>query len=192
MDKIKLIVVASLLLLVSVQAQSAIYEYSYAGNTLFPDVDVSGTGWAEYLPGYNGIMRIDENALDAGTLVNSTITFKAFSCGGLSDPSCFDSPFGKLHGNSEVDGLLAFDIFYFPATAGAVFSFTTDYDRNIVSWDGSFLDGPPDGAVNTIWGDIFGFNGSPEFNWISYEADAGTWSSPSVVPIPAAIWLFGA
>jgi hypothetical protein len=185
--KIEAILGASILLLVSVQVNASIYEYSYTGNTLLPGFDATAFGYTEYWPAYEGVMRIDEEELDGGTLVNSTISFST----GLCWNDCINSPFGELAAGSEVNGLLAFDIFPVPATAGAFFSFTTDYNRNIVSWDGYFLDGPPDGAVSSVFGDFIEFRVNADI-YSGYYADAGTWSAPSPVPVPAAFWLFGA
>lgn len=175
---------AALLLLVAVQANASIYEYTYTGNTLFPGFNAAAFGYPAYLPAFSGVMKIDEKALDGDTLVDSTISFSVLPGNDIL------TPFGQLSSSSEIDGLLAFDVFSLPPTASSSISFTTDSDRNIVSWYMDFLDGPPDSLVSSVFGDFIEFTVNENL-YSGYYAAAGTWSAPTVIPVPGAVWLFG-
>jgi hypothetical protein len=150
-------------------ASAAIVSYMYTGHQLAvppEDIDVAiGMGYFIVQPGYGGVMEIDESALPGGTLRNAAVTFI------LNDP--FENR------PDQTEGLIAFTAFPFPGCCGAFFSFTTDAGRRITSWSGFYLDGPPDGGISSS-GDILLFESEFE-----YLAPPGTWSEPSIIPLPA-------
>ena len=151
-------------------AEASTARYSYTGLPLFANDETAAMdqGFEPVLPGYSGWMVIDETALPCGSLSAATITFS------LDYPSLPDA----------TSGLLFFDVFPFPATAGSTITFSTDADKKIVSWLGDFLDGPPDGRISSTGGDLYFVPGSPN---ILYSSEAiGTWA---VVPIPPALPL---
>ena len=141
-------------LLIAGKAQASIYEYFYTGNVL--EVDQVTLGEPASYPGYQGVMRINERLLPGGTLANATITLS-------------DRPWGLLP-----QGLLKFTVFPFPATAEARITFTTDAQRRIISWDGDFADGPPDGRINSVRGDWY----YPAQVAFYRTTIPGTWSDP--------------
>ena len=84
-------------------------------------------------------------------------------------------------------GCTIFSVFPFPAVGMSTISFTTDSERNITSWVGDFLDGPPDGRITTA-ADYYYLPYGPPIYYQS--AVPGSWSA---VPAPAAFpLLFGA
>jgi len=120
-------------------------------------------------------MTVDEAVIPGGTLVNATVTF----IGDPSNPSSL--PTGLIDWNFSLGN----PDFPFPATAGARITFRTNASREIVAWEGSFLDGPPDGSISSsILGDSFFDPTGPGNVYLS--AGIGEWS---VVPLPGALPL---
>jgi hypothetical protein len=121
-------------------------------------------------------MIVDEAALPGGTLVNAAISF--------SIGPAIEAP-------SQPPGLLSFDIFPWPATVFAWLDFTTDADRRIVSWNGGFLDGPPDGYISTQFDYHYPLASgwAPDTEYRS--ASPGRWIiiSPAPIPLPPALAL---
>jgi len=72
-------------------AQAIRYEYTYTGNTMYYDWERSivPTYGEDPSPrrAYSGVMVIEEDELDGGTLVNADITFEAFFVYDLNDRS---------------------------------------------------------------------------------------------------------
>lgn len=167
----------SALLWISGPSVAATYDYVYQGNTLTLPAGFTPPAWyPDTLPAYSGLMRIKEEALPGGTLADATVTFTVDSPSGWP-PSPVPLP----------AGLLYFDIFPFTsAIAGASISFTTDSLKRIVTWNGQFLDGPPDGGITSSFGDFYLIPESPVFE---YRASPGTWSAPALVPVPAGLGL---
>lgn len=151
---------------------ASIYEYTYTGRELVTTDPFSQVGWPEFWPAYEGIMRIDEDALASGSLQNAAITFNAMD--------------GETYPFPDAPGLVAFTVFPFPAVAGSHFSFSTDSLGRIMSWNGYFLDGPPDGGISNGLGDGFDIPTTP---WLSYTAPPGAWSDPRLVPVPFSVLL---
>jgi hypothetical protein len=152
-------------------ASAAIYEYVYSGNVLR---DESGTPAPAPYERFSGDMWVDESQVPGGTLVNATFS------GEFSFPDSWDS----------IPWLEKFTIwpaYPSPPSAFAALEFTTDADRNIVSWDIEISDGPPDFDI-TDTGDRAFFSGDPE-DEEEYFAAPGTWSEPTVIPVPAALLL---
>ncbi len=176
---------------VAFNVEALIYKYEYEGNTLNL---VKGNGeYGDTVTGYSGSMLIDENLLPGGSLANTSVSFLARSTWGwgsgneqelLEEGYAIETQIGVLLKSSHVDGLVAFDIHPIPGEVEASINFTTDDNRNIISWFTSYTDGyNPDG--NT------GSNGDWEvYEWgDEYYAPPGIWSAPAVVPIPGTLWL---
>lgn len=165
------------------KSDAARFEYQYFGNPLqevgysfSPCVICDGT-WAPF----GGSMMIDEEQLEGGTLRNANVEFYAYYG---SDQV---GPFEGVHAPSaELSGLLEWTVgMPIPATVFHNISFSTDDQRNIVSWHIDIADGPPDMIISSVYGD------SLYTSTTVYKASAGVWSAPSVVvPLPAALPLF--
>ncbi|RLU01211.1 hypothetical protein [Ketobacter sp.] len=157
-----------------------VWKYTYSGGPLLIDESTDYSGFPDTFPGYSGDILIDENALPGGTLVNATVSFVAIAAYFEHEDYTINTPFGLLDNASQVDGLLAFDIHEFPAIE-AFFNFTTDENRQIVSWESDFLAGPPDGGISSEKGDYYRIGGDgPDVYW--YSEGAGSWSRPHAVP----------
>lgn len=161
----------------------------------------------ESLPAFNGIMRIDEDLIGdltngsfttKGSLVNTSIDYcPAYLCGSGSTSvfpdaiisldlryyihiNCYQSgPLGNCIVDREPGEPDPFD-------PGFYMSIDFDADREIQEWSIGYP--TPDTAY------LSSFNGdyvSEDDDSLTWRAAAGTWSKPSVVPIPAAVWLFG-
>ncbi|SMF27381.1 hypothetical protein SAMN02745866_01735 [Alteromonadaceae bacterium Bs31] len=192
------------LLLVTLRSEALVYEYAYYGNTLYLDEAKNlEHGWgpipddyffSKSYEGYKGKMRIDERLLPGGTLLNASISFYAHAVPygateeWIRNGWALDSPLGILDDSSRVDGLLLFDIHPFPGNVYSRINFSTDEQRNIVSWSSEFFNASPDGGLssNPRFGDWYYGYGGPV-----YFSEPGTWKAPSLVPIPNSLLLFG-
>lgn len=175
MNKIALFLVLSVCLPVC-SANAAVVAYRYFGQTLLltETYDPEET-WPATLPAFSGLMLVNESALPGRTLIDATITFSVEA--GLDE--------GGKPVAENPPGLLFFDVFPWPGIGGSTITFTTNAQRDIVSWLADILDGPPD------------IRSSPAFDTVEApgsflyrSAGPGVWTT-TVVPLPGAAALSG-
>jgi len=176
-------------------SEALVYEYKYFGNPMYFDEELSlRYGWdpdsgapiRPVIDAYTGIMRIDEEKLPGGTLVNADVFFDAQSAIWHGSTSGFESPLGILYRSSQVEGLLAFDIHPFPDQGLAWINFSTDENRNIVKWESFYVNHYPDGGTSGEYGDT-----QDSYDGVVNLSAPGRWSAPSIVPLPGSLVLFG-
>jgi hypothetical protein len=165
-------------------ASALAFTYTYQGHEM---VQSETTELPPTWAAFQGTMILDERKIPGGSLRDATISFS------FAEPlpwdSCMIDPY--LHPvscDSEINGLVRFDIFTDLSNFGTDFSFTTDADRRIVSWSGDVLGGPPDGNTSSEIGDSVFVSDPPT----AYAAPPGRRSGPTPIPLPGAAGLLAA
>ena len=140
MKKLSLIALASLgQMLMPNWSSAAVFTYEYTGQQLVCTADFGCLG-PQSLPGYQVSLVIDEDLLGQ-SLLGSDI---AFSYSGTSSPGNGDT--------GPLQGILYYQASYVQGSlqggtiCGSYLDLKTDYQGDIVTGNGGFCDGPPDGS----------------------------------------------
>lgn len=157
-------------------ANAAVVAYRYFGQTLLlTDMYDPEESLPTTLPAFSGLMLVNEAALPGRTLIDATITF--------SIEGAFDDESNPIGENPA--GLLFFDVFPWPGVGGSTITFSTNAQREIVSWLADILDGPPD----ILSSPNFDTYEIPEF-FLYRSTGPGVWTT-TVVPLPGGALLSG-